>query len=45
MNATVINKMLDDQQRYIVQVDCKMTNQLGNILATATAEIELCKRP
>ncbi|MGB8364931.1 MAG: MaoC family dehydratase N-terminal domain-containing protein [Rhizomicrobium sp.] len=43
MNANVIDKLVDDQGRSIVQVDCKMTNQLGTTLATAKAEIELPK--
>jgi len=41
MNANVIDKRVDDQGRSIVQVDCKMTNQLGSVMATAKAEIEL----
>jgi hypothetical protein len=44
MNANVINKMVDDKGRHVVQIDCKMTNQAGGILATAKAEIELSKR-
>jgi N-terminal half of MaoC dehydratase len=44
MNATVIDKLIDDRGRHVVQVDCKMTNQLGAILATAKAEIELFKK-
>jgi hypothetical protein len=43
-NATVTGKLLDDQGRPIVQVDFKMTNQLGTTMATAAAEIELPKR-
>lgn len=42
-NATVIDKLVDDQGRPIVQVDFKMTNQLGTTMATARAEIELPK--
>jgi N-terminal half of MaoC dehydratase len=41
MNANVIDKRVDDQGRSIVQVDYKMTNQLGTTLATAKAEIQL----
>ncbi|TAL04498.1 MAG: hypothetical protein EPO08_01190 [Rhodospirillaceae bacterium] len=44
MNATVIDKLVDDQGRSVVQVDCKMANQLGTTLATAKAEIELPKK-
>jgi hypothetical protein len=43
-NATVTGKLVDDQGRSIVQVDFKMTNQLGTTMATAAAEIELPKR-
>jgi acyl dehydratase len=41
MTATVIDKMVDDEDRNVVQVDCKMSNQLGSVMATAKAEIEL----
>jgi len=44
MTAQVIDKLVDDQGRNVVQVDFKMTNQLGNVLSTAKAEIELPKR-
>lgn len=44
MNAAVIDKRVDDQGRCVVQLDCKMTNQLGTVLATARAEVELPKR-
>ncbi len=44
MTATVIDKLVDDAGRSIVQIDCKMTNQLGTVLATAKAEVELAKR-
>ena len=44
MNATVIDKRVDEQGRSIVQVDCKMANQLGTVMATAKAEIELPKK-
>jgi len=40
-NATVIDKLVDSQRRPIVQVDFKMTNQLGTTLATAKAELQL----
>ena len=43
-NATVIDKSIDAQGRSIVQVDFKMTNQLGTTLSTAKAEIELPKK-
>jgi hypothetical protein len=44
MNADVVGKMVDDQGRNVVQVDCRMTNQLGTVMSTAKAEIELPKR-
>jgi len=43
-NATVIDKSVDEQGRNIVQVDFKMTNQLGTTMATAKGEIQLPKR-
>ena len=43
-NANVIDKSVDEKGRSIVQVDFKMTNQLGATMATAKAEIELPKR-
>ena len=43
-NASVIDKSVDEKGRHIVQVDLKMTNQLGTTLATAKAEIELPRR-
>lgn len=44
MDAQIIDKLVDDQGRNIVQVDFKMTNQLGTVMSTAKAEIELPKR-
>jgi hypothetical protein len=44
MDATVIDKKIDEQGRSIVQVDFKMANQLGTTMATAKAEIELPKK-
>ncbi|MDR3417228.1 MAG: MaoC family dehydratase N-terminal domain-containing protein [Nevskia sp.] len=44
MNASVIDKRIDEHGRPIVQVDCKMTNQAGVVLATARAEIELPRK-
>lgn len=41
MNAEVVDKRVDDEQRCIVQVKCKMASQLDVVLATAVAEIEL----
>ncbi len=44
MTADIIDKLVDDEGRSLVQVDCKMTNQLGTVMATAKAEIELPKK-
>ena len=41
LTAEVIDKMIDEEGRHLVQVDCKMANQLGTTMATAKAEIEL----
>ncbi len=41
MTATVIDKSIDEQDRSIVQVDCKMVNQVGTTMAAAKAEIQL----
>jgi hypothetical protein len=41
MEGIVIDKKVDEEKRSIVQVDCKLTSQLGSVLATAKAEIEL----
>ena len=43
-NATVIDKLVDDEGRAIVGVDLVMTSQLGTTLSTAKAEIELPTR-
>jgi len=40
-NAAVIDKLVDDQGRAVVQVDFKMTNQLGVTMSTAKAEVQL----
>ena len=44
MSATVIDKPTDDEGRNLVQVDFKMSNQLGTTMATARAEVELPKK-
>jgi hypothetical protein len=41
----IVDKFIDADGRAMVQVDMRMTNQLGSVLATAKAEIELPKRP
>ena len=40
-NASVVDKMKDDQGRHVVQVDFKMTSQTGATMSTAKAEIQL----
>lgn len=44
MQGKVIDKLVDEEGRKLVQVDFKMTNQLQDTMATATAEIELPAR-
>jgi acyl dehydratase len=44
MTATVIDKRVDAKGQPIVQLDCKMANQLGTVMATAKAEVELPRR-
>ena len=44
MTGEVITKLVDGEGRHVVQVSSKMANQLGTILATAKAEIELPKK-
>ncbi|HEY8385448.1 MAG TPA: MaoC family dehydratase N-terminal domain-containing protein [Porticoccaceae bacterium] len=44
MTGKVIDRMVDDEGRHVVQIDVRMTNQLGNVMATAKAEVELPKR-
>jgi hypothetical protein len=40
----IVDKMVDANGRHLVQVDCRMANQLGVTMATAKAEIELLPR-
>ncbi len=44
MTGEIIEKSVDEDGRNIVQVNCKMANQLGTTMATAKAEIELPNR-
>lgn len=44
MDAGVTGKKTDEQGRSAVEVDFKMRNQLGTVMATAKAEIELPKK-
>jgi acyl dehydratase len=44
MNGEVIDKMVDEEGRNVVKVDCKMTSQNSVTMATAKAEIELPKK-
>jgi len=39
--GSVIDKFVDDEGRSVVQVDCKMSNQLGVTMATTKGEIQL----
>jgi len=41
MTGEIVDKMVDDNGLNVVQVKCKMANQAGKTMATATAEIEL----
>jgi len=41
----VLEKFIDEDGHHMVKVDCRMQNQTGATLATATAEIELPKMP
>lgn len=40
----IVDKLVDDQGRHLVQVKSAVANQDGTVLATAVAEIELPKR-
>jgi len=42
--ATVVDKLVDEEGRHLVQVDSKMKNQTGTTMATAKAEIQLPKK-
>ena len=42
--AEVVEKMVDDEGRHVIQVKTKMANQKGGIQATATAEVMLPKK-
>lgn len=44
MTAEIVDKMVDDEGRHLIRVDCKMKSQLGATMATAKAEIELPKK-
>jgi hypothetical protein len=44
MTGEIVDKMVDDQGRHLVQVNCRMANQLDTTMATARAEIELPTR-
>ncbi|SFO35247.1 MaoC family dehydratase N-terminal domain-containing protein [Sphingomonas sp. OK281] len=43
--ATVTDVFIDADGRHMVQIEVKMQNQTGAILATAKAEVELPRRP
>lgn len=42
--AEVVDKLVDEEGRHLVQVKQKMANQKGTIMATATAEIQLPRK-
>jgi len=42
--ARVIDKLVDEKGRPIIQVDSRMTNQLGTVMATARAEVQLPRK-
>jgi len=44
MDAEVVDKLVDDEGRNVVQVDFKMKTQLGATMATAKGEIQLPTR-
>lgn len=44
MDATILDKLVDEEGRSIVKCEFKMKNQLGTTMATATAEVQLPKR-
>ncbi len=44
MTATLVDKLVDEEGRNLVQVDVKMKSQQGTTMATAKAEIELPKK-
>jgi N-terminal half of MaoC dehydratase len=41
LTGEITDKMTDEQGRKLVQISCKMANQLGTTMATAKAEVEL----
>jgi acyl dehydratase len=41
MTGTVLDKLIDEEGRHVVQLDCRMANQKGGIQATAKAEVQL----
>lgn len=44
MTASVVDKLVDERGRALVQIEVKMANQLGVVMATAKAEVELPRR-
>jgi len=44
MSACVTDKSVDDRGRAVAQVDFRMVNQLGTVMATARSEIELPRK-
>jgi hypothetical protein len=44
MTGTIVDKFVDDEGRDVVQVDVRMANQAGTVLATAKAEVTLPRK-
>jgi hypothetical protein len=44
-SGSIVGKTIDTEGRATVEVECRMTNQTGAVLATAKAEIELPRKP
>ncbi len=44
MTATITEKLVDEEGRHVVKLDCKMTDQIGTVMATAKASVELPKQ-
>lgn len=41
MTGEIVDKMIDENGRHLVQIDAKMENQNGTVMATAKSEVEL----
>ena len=45
ISGKIVGKSVDEDGRHLVQLECRMTNQLGAVMATAKATVELPKMP